>query len=271
MAEEKRHLQERATLRYRILRYTPNLIRDEWANIGVLLEEVDGPRHSMRLIEESSEIARVRRLHPSADESLLRALPGEFDAALRGPEADVAKYIEKLDQTLSNALQFSPQKALLAEDFDEELDRLYREHVAPPPRTRGGIVESTRAWIKARMDDVLRRHRVPRLERSIRVEEFTEPGDPFKLDYAYRNGVRGFLHAVALGRDPVQAKVLAYTAQRIRARLPECEFTAITEIESSPDNRRHAFISRLFEDSRITMVPLNRIEGFAEDLKRRLQ
>ena len=43
MAEEKPK-----TLRYRILRYTPNLIRDEWANIGVLLEEVDGTRHSMR-------------------------------------------------------------------------------------------------------------------------------------------------------------------------------------------------------------------------------
>jgi len=27
------------TLRYRVLRYTPNLIRDEWVNIGVLLEE----------------------------------------------------------------------------------------------------------------------------------------------------------------------------------------------------------------------------------------
>ena len=132
-------------------------------------------------------------------------------------------------------------------------------------------MESARAWIKARMDDVLRRRRVPRLERSIRVEEFTEPGDPFKLDYAYRNGVRGFLHAVALGRDPVQAKVLAYTADRIRARLPQCEFTAITEVEPSLENRRHAFISRLFEDSRIAMVPLNRIEGFAEDLKRRLQ
>jgi hypothetical protein len=264
MAEEKQKL------RYRILRYTPNLVRDEWANIGVLLEESGGTRRAARLIEDSSEIARIRRMHPNADEDLLRALPADFDLALRGASGNAARYIEKLDQTLSNALQFSPQRALIAEDFDAELDRLYREHVAPPPRVRGGIVESARAWIKARMDDVLRRHRVPRLERSIRVEEFTEPGDPFKLDYAYRNGVRGFLHAVALGRDPVQAKVLAYTAERVRARLPHAEFTAITEVEPSPDNRRHAFISRLFEDNRIAVVPLNRIERFAQELKRRV-
>ena len=122
-----------STLRYRILRYTPNLIRDEWVNVGLLLEEVDGPRRAMRMIEEASEIARVQRLHPTADENLLRALPAEFDARLRAPEAEVRTYLEKIGQTLSNVLQFSPQKGLLAEDFDTELDRLFRDHIAPPP------------------------------------------------------------------------------------------------------------------------------------------
>ena len=27
------------TLKYRILRYMPNLVRDEWVNIGVMLED----------------------------------------------------------------------------------------------------------------------------------------------------------------------------------------------------------------------------------------
>jgi len=42
--------------------YTPNLVRDEWVNIGVL---VFGPANRaerrMRLIEEPEEYARVRR------------------------------------------------------------------------------------------------------------------------------------------------------------------------------------------------------------------
>jgi hypothetical protein len=64
------------TLRYRILRYTPNLlIRDEWVNIDVLLEEANGARQSSRLIEEQAEISRVQRLHPDAHENILRALP----------------------------------------------------------------------------------------------------------------------------------------------------------------------------------------------------
>lgn len=268
MPEENRY-----TLRYRVLRYTPNLIRDEWVNVGVLLEEIGGAasRRAVRLIEEDAEIARVRRLHPGADENLLRALPADFDARLRSPEA--AADLEKLDQTLSNVLQFSPARALLAEDFDAELERLYRERVARPPARRGGIVESTREWIRARLHDVFYRHRIlGKLERGLRVEEFTQPGDPMRLDYGYRyNGTRGYLHPVALGRDPVQAKVLAYTAEQIRRQVAKAEFTAITEAEPAPDNRRHQFVSRLFEAQAISIVPLNRIERFAEDLRVRLQ
>lgn len=273
MPEQNRTTPEdnRTTFRYRILRYTPNLIRDEWVNIGVLLEEVRGEKRAMRLIEEPSEIARVRRMHPNADEELLRALPGEFDARLRESEEAVRTYLEKLGQTLSNVIQLSPQRAVFAADFEAELDRLYHDQVAPPARGRGGIVESTRAWIKARVNDVLRRRRVPRLERSIRVEEFTQPGDPLRLDYGYRNGARGFLHAVALGRDASQAKVLAYTAERIRARIAKCEFTAITEVEPLGENPRHQFIARLLKEQDISIVPLNRIEKFAEDLRARLQ
>jgi Protein of unknown function (DUF3037) len=263
--------------RFRILRYAPNLLRDEWVNVGVLLEETAaspgsaGPRRAARLIEEA-QIARVRRLHPNADEELLRALPEEFEARLREPAPDVSAYLIRLDQTLSNALQFSPQGAVLADDFDAELDRLFRERVAPPRRApRGGIVESTRAWIKERVNDVFRRRRVPALERNIPVEQFTQPGDTLKLDYGFQNGVRGYLHAVTLGREPAQAKVLAYTAEHIRLRLPACEFHAITEAEPVPGKARHEFIQRLFEEQNIAIVPLNHIEKFAEELRLRLQ
>ena len=262
-------------LRYRILRYTPNLVRDEWVNVGVLLEEAEGSRRAVRLIEEPGEIARVRRLHPGADENLLRALPTEFDARFRGSEAEVRVYLEKLDQTLSNVLQFSPQRGLLADDFDAELDRIYREHVAPPPSLRAGILENTRAWIRDRVRDVFRRRgllREKKIETSVRVEEFTQPGDPLRLDYTYRyNGTRGYIQTVALGRDPSQAKVLAYTAECIRARVASSVFTAVTEVEPALENPRHQFIARLFADQHIDVVPLNRIEKFAEDLRQHLQ
>ncbi|HKV04400.1 MAG TPA: DUF3037 domain-containing protein [Candidatus Acidoferrales bacterium] len=267
MSEEQRN-----TFRYRVLRYAPNLIRDEWVNVGVILEEVDGSRRAARLIEEPAEMARVRRLHPGADEDLLRRLPAEFDARLRAPETEVRTYLEKLDQTLSNVLQLSPQRGLLAENFDAELDRLFHDYVAPPPTARGGIGGNIRKWMRDRLRDVFRRHRIfGKIEASVRVDDFTQPGDPMRIDYAYRyNGTRGYIQTVALGRDPAQAKVFAYTAERIRARAAQSEFTAITEIEPALENRRHQFISRLFEEQRIRLVPLDRVEKFAEELRPRL-
>jgi hypothetical protein len=143
---------------YRILRYMPNQLRDEWVNIGVLLQETSGARRAMRLIEEPAEFARVRRVHPEADENLLRSLYPEFDARLRASVKDVELYLEKLDQNLSTVLQFSPPKGLLADNFDAELDRLTAEYAgldarqvercvpaashsgeAGAPRARGGI------------------------------------------------------------------------------------------------------------------------------------
>jgi hypothetical protein len=43
------------------------------------------------------------------------------------------------------------------------------------------------------------------------------------------------------------------------------------DAEPQPDNRRHAFVCRLFEDNRISVVPLNRVEKFAAELRQRLQ
>jgi hypothetical protein len=59
---------------YRILRYTPNLVRDEWVNIGVLLSAPETGERRLRLIEDQEEFNRVRRLHPQVDEGLLRRL-----------------------------------------------------------------------------------------------------------------------------------------------------------------------------------------------------
>jgi hypothetical protein len=63
----------------------------------------------MRLIEAPSDFARVRRVHPDAEEDRLHGLAPEFDARLRGPAADVAICLQKLEQNLANVLQLSPQ------------------------------------------------------------------------------------------------------------------------------------------------------------------
>jgi hypothetical protein len=266
---------ERREFAFRVLRYAPNILRDEWVNIGVILEQFPTGRRQARLVEEPAEFARIRRVQPDADEAVLRGLGGEMEKWLSESGAgSAAANLAKLDDTLSNVLQLSPQRALLGDDFDAELDRLYRDYVAPVPRRGRGasILESTRAWIRTRMNDVFRRHRIlGKLEKGIAVEQFTQPGDPLHIDYGYRvNGTRGFMHAISLGRDPGQAKVLAFTAEAIRRQIASTEFVGITEEAPQPSNPRHQFVARLLAEQSIEIVPLPQIESFAERLRPRL-
>jgi hypothetical protein len=258
-------------LAYHVIRYIPNLIRDEWVNIGVVIHHPAAGKFRVRLIEEEAEYARVRRLHPAANETLLRGVGPMLEDSLSAHRGDLVEWIAKLDRTLSNAVQFSPQTGLLAEDLDTELDRLYASHVAPPrARASASIGAESRSGIRAKANQVFRTTGLwPKLERSVHVDKYTFAGDPLHLDYSYRrNGTRGYIHSLALTRDPAQAKVLAYTAEAIRAREEKTEFIAITEIEPQPDgNDRHKFVTGLLKEEDIQIVPLSRLPAWAHQLR----
>jgi len=262
---------------YHVVRYQPNLIRDEWVNIGILLfipangagEGFSSGRVRQRWLEEPADLVRLRRLHPAADEEFLLGLPAEFERQFAGREMDAEAILEKFDETLSNSVQLARRKGLLSRDPDAELDRLFRDQVEPLREARRGIVEiRTRSDVRARAADFFRTEKILRLmQRGVRVEEFTAPGDPMRIDFAYRrNGTRGFVHSVALGRDPGQAKLLAYTAGAIRERIPHTEFLAVTEREPARGNVRDQFVSGVFNESGIRVVPLAELRRWAHDV-----
>jgi hypothetical protein len=239
-------------------------------NIGILLFDPASGRLVQRLVEEPAEFARVRRLHPAADEELLRRLSDDFASQSATAGRNTLTYISRLDQTLSNTVQLSPQKGLLAEDLEAELDRLYHDHVEVPRQGRSAEDVATRNGIRARANQVFRGTGIwPRLERRLRVDEFTYAGDPLRLDYGYRrNGTRGFLQALSLSRDPGQAKVLSFTADAIREKLAHTEFVAVTEAEPHPlENPRHRFIVGLLEARAISVVPLARLAEWSYRLR----
>jgi len=259
------------TCAYRVLRYTPNLVRDEWVNIGVLLFDPQTGERRLRLIEEQDEYNRVRRLHPQADEVLLRALRDDLEDRFQSASANGSKgntgnwqqVLAKWDETLSNALQLAPQKGVLARDLDAELERLYGDHVAPQRTPSRVGAPGSRATMRSYCSQVFRQARLwERLEKSVRAEEFTFPGDPMRLDYSYRrNGTRGFVQTLSVTRAPADAKLLAYTAQRITAKASlKTEFAAITDVALDAGNDRHRFVRDTLRDVGIEPIPL---EGFA--------
>lgn len=256
----------------RILRYVPNLLRDEHMNIGVLLHEPASERIEVRVVESESEFAHLRRIHPAADLGIVRGLEAELRLQWEQFTGGPAGWLDKMEQTLSGAVQFGPQRAVLTKDFDAELDRIYRDQVAPLRGLRAEAVRS-RAGLRTQVNEVLQQAGIlQRLRRGVRVDEFTHPGDPMRLDYGYRcNGTLGFMHTVALDRDPAQAKALAFTGERIRAKAASVELTAVCEAAPARDNRRHRFVADLLADQHIALVPLPLLGGWARDLSARLQ
>ena len=276
--EQPAPAQERA-FAYRVLRYTPNLVRDEWVNIGVLLFAPGTGEHRLRLIEEQDEFRRVRRLHPQADEDLLRRLRDDLEDRFQTASADGGGGVDwqaplaKWDDTLSNALQLAPQKGTLAQDMDAELERLYNDHVAPQ-HAPGRVGPSTRGQIRSYCTQVFRQARVwERIDKRINPSGFTFPGDPMRIDFGYRrNGTRGFVYTLPASRAPSEAKNFAYTAERIATKASwKSEFAAVTDVELSDGNIQHCFVRDTLRDAGIEPVPLDHFAVWVANLKPLLQ
>lgn len=273
---------------YRILRYTPNLVRDEWVNIGVLVFDPSSGERRLRLIDEDGEYARVRRLHPQADERVLRALRNDLENRFESARDSqghgsngggsngnaLQELLRKWDDTLANVLQLAPQKGVISSDLDAELERLYTDHVALVRGTaRAGVPES-RGAIRSYCTQVFKQARIwNRIERGVHAEEFTFPGDPMRLDFAYRrNGTRGFVQTLSVTRAPAEAKVLAYTAGKIQARASfASEFTAVTDIRLNEEDLRHRFVRDTLREVGIEAIPVDGFAVWAAKLKPMIQ
>jgi Protein of unknown function (DUF3037) len=278
------------TLAYRVLRYTPNLVRDEWVNIGVLVFDPQSGERRMRLIEEPEEYARVRRLHPRADEELLRALRDDLEnrfvtaaqlfsgnAAERSrseqASTDWMKLLGKWDETLSNALQLAPQKGVHADDLDAETERLYADHVALQ-RGAGRVgAPGSRGAIRSYCAQVFKQARLwERLQKSLPAAEFTFSGDPMRIDYGYRrNGTRGFVQTLSVSRAPGDVKSLAYTVERIRNKVAASEFTAVTDVHLIAENERHQFVRETLREAGVEAVPLEGLAVWTARMRPRIQ
>jgi hypothetical protein len=266
MPEAKLPEPKRIPCAYHVVRYIPNLLRDEWVNIGVVLFDPASGQVLRRLLEET-DFDRLRQRYPQADGNLLRRLPEEFEAQLAERPLE---QLDRLSKTFATTVQLSPQTGLLSEDLEAELDRLYQDQVEPLSRGRRPEDLSTRNSVRTRVNQVFRSARIwDRMERRVRIEEFTYTGDPLRLDYSYRrSGTRGFVQALPLGRDLGQAKVLAFTADAIRAKLAKTEFLAVSEVEPRPlENPRHRFVTGLLEEHEIPVVSLVRLAEWAQRMR----
>jgi hypothetical protein len=222
---------ERRNCEFRLLRYVPDAVRNEYVHIGVILREQgssDPPR-----IQFTRDWRRVHCLDPDADTAVLEGMESELRRRFEAePDGNLMRL---LNDSLSLSVQMTEPKAYLAESLPAGMEELMRLFVEPAARERIPRL-SGRAAIQARMRAEFERAGVwDLLRKRVAASEYTRPGDPLKIDAAYRpNGVIRMFHAVSLEPGVEMAKVLAFSSAGLRAGVErvdkaELELTVIIE------------------------------------------
>jgi hypothetical protein len=294
------------TFIYRILRYVPSLLRDEWVNIGVLLYDPDTGERRLRMIQEDAEFSRVLRLRPPVDEKMLRGLRDHLESRLGAatqvngnggairstlrngqgnptPNAtDWLRVLEKWDDTLSQSLQLAEPKATVADDINAEMDRLYDEEIAVAPfssvRVPTGALR-TRRQMRHYMDQVFRQAGLwGFIEKNVPVSRFTLDKDPMLIDYSYLrsgNKMRGFIQTISLTNKPDDVRILAPVAKTIQDMAHQLdyapEFTAVTDIAFEQENTDHRFLEKTLNNNGITPIPLDNFAVWVAKLRPMVQ
>jgi Protein of unknown function (DUF3037) len=274
---------------FQLLRYVPDVVRNEYVYIGVVLRTADAGSAAVQTdVRFTRDWRRVRCLDPDADTALLEAMETELRRRLQTEGEARDKLMRILDESLSLNVQMTEAKAYLAESLPAGIDELMRLYVDPAPRERTARL-SGRAAIQTRMRMEFERAGVwDLLRKRIAAADYTRPGDPLRIDLGYRpNGVIRMFHAVSLEPGVESAKVLAFSAAGLRegvARVEkaELELTAViepwaklgaTQDESGDEPERLAmyrFGVETMEEHRIRVLTTSDMNRVAETARREL-
>ena len=278
---------ERRACEFRLLRYVPDAVRNEYVHIGVILrEQLSGEAAGSAAparVQFTRDWRRVRCLDPEADTALLEAMESELRRRFEAePDGNLMRL---LTESLSLSVQMTEAKAYLAESIPAGVEELMRLYVDPPPRERVPRL-SGRAAIQARMRSEFEQAGVwDLLRKRIAAAEYTRPGDPLKIDAGYRpNGLIRMFHAVSLEPGVEMAKVLAFSASGLRAGVEriekaQLELTAVIEpaarlgaSDEEPERlEMYRFGVETMEEHQIRVLTTSDLGRVAETARRELR
>jgi len=252
-----------------LVRYVPDLVRDEALNIGLFLHS---PEEKYLGCLFTDDFRRVKRFHPHADLELLRELQQDFERQIDEHGEDLEGYIRTMQESFSNLIQVTPPRTCLVAEPQTIMADLFAQYVGA--RLAGPPPQDTRMRIKQRLTEALRRSGVldhPLFEKRVPAERWTQKGDPFCFDFGYRplqtagnpNGHVKLIHALSLSRDNEIAHVLANTLRYVRQK-EAAELSAVIEGLPAPGDEAARHSQRVLLDAEISLRPLAEVDAYAQ-------
>ncbi len=188
---------------YVIVRYVPNVVRNEAVNIGVIIRRVGGPQFDFKFLPRS---ATVRKISPEADQQLVKNFERQLTVSrdegkpigIVGHPAD-ADFFGKALLEFNGNLQLTEPRGLVAADLSEALHQAYAMYVAEKGLTRPINYQAIAPYtIRERLWTAFDRQNLVRP--GYLRKEITVKGKHahWTFDLGYQNGALNVISSVAL-------------------------------------------------------------------------
>ncbi len=271
---------DKRQLEFFLLRYVPNVAREEFVNIGVVMTESGGDGGGFAGVHFTADWRRARCLDPNIDVEMLEALGREMKRRLEDVQQRALLLHETMD-SYSNILQLSPIRQCVAENPAEELKDLAQKLVEMPgmwsPEREIKLRKVGRRWIHAGMSEAFLTASVwELLVKDFPASSYTNAADDFLLDFAYPVGDElKIFHAVSLAEVGPETRMFPLRVAKIAPRMREKKvlpsFTAVVEDQFDEEDKAVKMVLAFMADEQIRVARLKEMPVIAEVARRELR
>jgi|ERR1700728_815681 hypothetical protein len=265
---------DKRQLEFFLLRYVPDVVKDEFVNIGLVMVEA-GAAGGFAEVRFTRDWRRVLCLDSQADVEMLAALEREIRGQL-ATTRDREVLLRRLEDSFSNVIQLSPAKGCLAEDPVRETEAMASMYLEST-KVGGKREVSGRQRILATMRDAFEQAGVGKIVLPVPVAPYTKPGDPFQFDFGYRvGGEIKLFQAISLKASVDAAITLAARYPRITpvmSKMTEAVpmLTAVIDDDLDRGQESVQFALSMMEDERIRIAVAAEMPMIAEVARRELR
>lgn len=265
-------------LEFFLVRYVPNVVREECVNIGLVMTESDGDGGGFADVHFLQDWDRTLRLYPDTDVDMIEALGREIKARISKVQ-DRALLIHEMMDRYSNVIQLSPVRQVLTEDPAREMKALVSTLVEMPKMAplEGKAVAQHRAgrkWLLSEMTNAFESEGVlSLLQTKLPVSIYTNNTDKFTFDFAYAVGKSGettkIFHAVSVVDKSKETEMFPFRVAKIGPKMAQLNhtkpiFAAIVEDDFDPDDSYVASVLAFMNDEGIRISRVGQMPAIAE-------
>jgi hypothetical protein len=262
---------EKQNCKFFLLRYVPDVVKNEFVNIGVVLLPPAAPVQ----VRFARDWSRLRAMDPAADLEVLDAFAGELQARLAA-EGGESLLLKKMNDWFSNSVQITESQGCVTASPAQEADELARIYLEST-RPRSSKERSGRQVLLTQMRKAFEFQGIWKaMAHDIPASKYTT-GDPLEIDCGYRAGqVIRMFHATPLRKDVSMAKTLAFTFPRMAQGIRQAEgvgaeLSAIVEDGLPEGDETIRFAREILEQQSIAIVSMSQMPDVAAQAAREMR